>query len=238
MEREAAFLEALKKGEALLLENKNRFIFLGEKPRFANHNLGWIEVGEKNVDGVHEFKSWKYRPEIEACQQMFASGTWLWNPGYFLFDIDFVLALYEQHQPELFATLSVLVNDEERLKNEYGHLPSMSFDNAIVEKTEANQAVVLPIDMGWSDPGTLYALKEALTNSEEENYLKGRVLVQKTRDSFVYNEEENKLVTTIGLDGVMVINTKDALLVCPKDLVPEIKELLKKIETEGLGQHL
>lgn len=238
MDREDQFIDALKKGESLLSKESNHFVFLGEKPRFANHNLGWIEIGDKISDGVHEFKSWKYRPEIEACKKMFESGKWLWNPGYFLFDIDFVLRLYQTHQPEMFSTLSELMKDEHRLREEYKNLPSMSFDNAIVEKADPHEAVVLPVDMGWSDPGTLYALKEALTASMEENYTKGNVLAYETRDSFVFNEEENKLVTTIGLDGIMVINTKDALLVCPKERVPEIKELLKRMEGDGLEKYL
>lgn len=238
MDREDHFINALRKGEELLQGNSNHFVFLGEKPRFANHNLGWIEVGKEIRDGVFEFKSWKYRPDLEACKEMFASGKWLWNPGYFLFDIDFVLQMYETHQPELFSTMTELVDNPDRLAHEYKDLPAMSFDNAIIEKADPHEAVVLPVDMGWSDPGTLYALKEALTNSEEENYTKGNVLPFNTRDSFIFNEDTEKLVTTIGLDGMMVINTKDAVLVCPKDRVPEIKELLKQIEFEGLDKYL
>lgn len=238
MEHEQVFVEALRKGEELIQESPDRFVFLGEKPRFANHNLGWIEIGEQIKDGVFAFKSWKYRPEVEQCKHMFESGAWLWNPGYFLFDIDFVIRMYEQHQPELYQSLIGMVDDEEKLKQEYQFLPAMSFDNAIVEKADPHQAVVLPVDLGWSDPGTLYALKEALTRSEDENFSKGNVLAYQTRDSFVFNEETEKLVTTIGLDGVMVINTKDALLVCPKDRVPEIKELLKRMEGDGLSKYL
>ncbi len=238
MDREDAFIAALKKGDSLLTKESNHFVFFGEKPRFANHNLGWIEVGEKISDGVAEFKSWKYRPDIDTCKQMFESGSWLWNPGYFLFDIDFVLRLYQEHQPELFQKLVGMVGDDTRLKEEYKDLPSLSFDNAIIEKANPDQAVVLHVDMGWSDPGTLYALKEALTNSEEENFTKGNVFLHATRDSFVFNEEEHKLVTAIGLDGLMVINTKDAVLICPKDRVPEIKDLLKKMESDGLEKYL
>lgn len=238
MDREDAFIAALKKGDSLLHKESNHFVFLGEKPRFPNHNLGWIEVGKKNGDNVHEFKSWKYRPDLDVCKEMFESGDWLWNPGYFLFDIDFVLRLYQEHQPELFEKLSSLMQDDERLKQEYKDLPSMSFDNAIIEKADPHEAVVLPVDMGWSDPGTLYALKEALTTSEEENFTKGNVFLHETRDSFVFNEEEHKLVTAIGLDGIMVINTKDAILVCPKDRVPEIKDLLKRMEGDGLEKYL
>lgn len=237
MERPEDFRAALKKGENLLQENPERIVFMGEKPRFANHNLGWIHLGEKIKGDVYEFLGWKYRPELEECEEMFASGEWLWNPGYFIFDIDFILGLYEKFQPEILAALAVMVEDELLLQTEYQNLPAVSFDNAVLEKINPDQAVALKTDMGWSDPGTLYALKEALTDSEEEHYIKGKALMHNSRDCFVYNEEE-KLVAGIGLDGMIVVNTKDALLICHKDDVPDVKEMLDKFKEEGMEEYL
>lgn len=237
MERPEDFRTALKKGEDLLQENPERIVFMGEKPRFANHNLGWIHLGEKIKSNIYEFLGWKYRPELLECEEMFASGEWMWNPGYFIFDIDFVLGLYEKFQPEILAVLAEMIEDELLLQTEYQNLPAISFDNAILEKIDSSQAVVLKTDMGWSDPGTLYALKEALTGSEDEHYVKGKALMHNSRDCFVYNEED-KLVAGVGLDGMIVVNTKDAILVCHKDDVPEVKELLKRIEGEGLSDYL
>lgn len=238
MEYPERFVTALKDAEKLIEKDSNRFVFLGESPQFANHNLGWIEVAEETEPGVHRFVSWKYRPALPDCEQMFTSGDWLWNPGYFVFDLDFVLSLYQQHQPELYALIADMIHDEEKIAREYPNAPAMSFDNAIVEKTSPDQAVVLPVDLGWSDPGTLYALKASMVDNEEENYVKGNVITHETKDSFVYNEEDSKLVTTIGLEGLVVVNTKDALLVCHKDDVPKTKELLKKLEQEGKDSYL
>lgn len=238
MERPEAFVAALKKGEKLVEENPEQFVFLGEKPRYANHTLGWIHIGDEVADGQRAFVEWKYRPEVEVCKEMFASGEWLWNPGYFIFDIDYCILMYQKHQPEMFKKLQEMVDDESKLASEYETLESLSFDNAIVEHLVADQAVVLPVDLGWSDPGTLYALKEAFAPSTEENYLKGNVTTFETKDSFVYNEEDDKLVATIGLEGVCVVNTKDATLVVKKEDVPKIKELLKQLEVEGLEQYL
>jgi len=98
--------------------------------------------------------------------------------------------------------------------------------------------VVLKVDLGWSDPGTLYALKEALVNSPDKNFEKGNVVDLESTDCFMLNEEDKKIVTTIGLKGMVVVNTKDALLVCHKDDVPKVKALLKKVEDKGLGKYL
>ena len=238
MDKPANFTAALETAEELIAQNSERFVFLGEKARFANHNLGWIKLGKFMAENAYEFSAWKYRPEITECKEMFASHDWVWNTGYFVFDLDFVIGLYQKHQPELAATLEKMATDETLVTQEYKNLPATSFDQAIVEKINPDQAIVLKVNLGWSDPGTLYALKEALATSETDNFTKGQVITCATTDSFVYNEEEKKIVTTIGLEGMVVVNTKDALLVCHKDQVPEIKSLLKDIEDQGLGEYL
>lgn len=238
LQRTDVFAKALKKAEALVEQQSERLVFLAETPRFANHNLGWMRLGEEEEPGVHAFCEWKYRPSVETCHIMFQSGDWRWNPGYFVFDLDFVLALYERHQPVLLHALQAMMCDEEQLKAHYEELEALHFDNAILEKLEPKQAVVLPIDMGWSDPGTLYAMKELLALSEEGNVERGRVVTHNTRDTFVYNANDAQLVTTVGLDGVIVVNTKDSILVCDKRSVPEIKELLAKLDAQGFSSHL
>lgn len=238
MDHPEVFESALREADEILAEDNQQFIFLGETPRFVNHNLGWIHLGNQ-IDGKrYQFKGWKYRPELDACRDMFKSGEWMWNPGYFVFDIDFCLSLYGQHQPEMYAALEKMVDDEAYLQDNYDQLPALSFDNAIVEHLAPEQATVLKVALGWSDPGTLYAMKEALVGDGVENYEKGLVLTKNTTDSFIYNEESTKLVTTIGLEGMVVVNTPDAILVCHKDDVPNIKPLLKDIEAEGLSDYL
>lgn len=238
MDHPDAFVQALKTAETLVQEHPDQFVFFGEKPRYANQNLGWIHVGEEVGERQHAFLEWSYRPELDRCEKMFESGEWLWNPGYFVFDIDVCLSLYEKHQPTMYAALQQMVADEALLASDYETLESISFDNAIVEHVAPAQARVLAVDFGWSDPGTLYALKEAFAPSEKENYTKGTVSTYETTDSFVYNEEDGKLVATIGLEGVCVINTKDATLVVRKEDVPKIKPFLKQLEEEGKDSYL
>lgn len=238
MDHPDQFIDALKRGEDLIEADRERLVFLGEKPRFANHNLGWIKVGQEITGGQYQFLAWKYRPELLECEKMLAEGSWLWNPGYFIFDMDFVLGLYEKYQPKMWSALNEMVGNEEKTKKMYPDLEKISFDNAILEKISPEQAVVLPVDLGWSDPGTLYALKEALEPNLENNFVKGNVVLDSSRDSFIYNDEKEKLVAVVGAEGMVVVNTKDAILVCPKDKVPEIKDLLKKIEEGGLEKYL
>mgnify|MGYP001575403175 CR=1 FL=1 len=238
MKSESEFVNALKKGETLIESDADRFVFLGEKPRFANHNLGWINFG-KNIEGnIYQFKRWSYRPKLVECEKMFKSGKWYWNPGYFIFKADFVLGLYKKFMPDMHEDLVNMAGDYKKIKEKYHTLEAVSFDDAIVSKVDSKQAVVLKVDLGWSDPGTLYALKEALEPDIEKNHEQGLVVEYDTKDSFICNEDRDKLVAVVGLTGMMVVNTKEAILVCHKNDVPKVKELLKKIEDKGLSKFL
>jgi len=232
------FVQALRQAESLIAQNRQRLVFLGEEPRFANNQLGWIHIGQADDENVYRFVEWKYRPEQTECQKMFTSGEWLWNLGYFVFDIDFILSLYQQHVPEMYQALSAMVGDEEKIKQNYSKLPALHFDTAILEHIDQNQAIVLRVKLGWSDPGTLYALKEALAHSVEENVSFGNTILKNSRDCLAYNEEAEKLVVTLGLDGLVVINTKNVLLVCAKASVSEITKLLCHLEENGQEQYI
>ncbi len=237
MDNADAFVSALEQADVLIHEDSDRFVFLGEQPRFANQNLGWIHLGNNSEHNLYSFEGWKYHPEILVCQEIYESGEWMWNPGYFVYDIDFVLDLYKKHQPKMFIALQDMI-EKENVAEEYEKLEVISFDNAILEKVDSSQAVVLKVDLGWSDPGTLYALKEALVGNNEKNFKKGQIVDLDSTDSFIFNEESEKLVATVGLKGMVVVNTKDAMLVCHRDDVPRIKELLAKIKGEGSEKYL
>ncbi|MFA6981804.1 MAG: sugar phosphate nucleotidyltransferase [Patescibacteria group bacterium] len=232
------FIWVLKEGEQHVLKDASKIVFVAEKPRYAEDNLGWIHVGKSIGNKAYEFLGWKYRPELEDCKKMFASGEWFWNPGYFILDIDFLLSLYEKSVPEMYKALVEIeanvgtFKEIATLKKIYPTLEAIHFDNAIVEKIPSEQAVVLTPTLGWSDPGTLYAFKEALTKSEDENLERGLTHSYNTRDSVVINEDGEKLVAVVGLDGMIVVNTKDALLVVHKDKAAKVKELVSELAKE------
>jgi mannose-1-phosphate guanylyltransferase len=227
------FVAALKAGENIINDDPDRFVFLGEEPRFANNNLGWIKVGDKagtenNVD-YYSFEGWKYKPDMAVCEDLFSSGKAYWNPGYFITSVEFLLDQYKTLASSIYQAVS---------NNKYDEAEETHFDRAIIEKVDLSKAVVIKTNMGWSDPGTLYALKEALAQTIEENVTLGNVTEIGTSDSLIYNLEENKLVTAVGLKGMVVVNTKDALVVVPKEEVINITNLVKKLKEEGKDQYL
>jgi mannose-1-phosphate guanylyltransferase len=160
---------------------------------------------------------------------MFKSGEYFWNPGYFVTSIEFLAECYRKLAPEIFRCVS---------GGKYEECPKLSFDNAVIERVDLTSAVILKTDMGWSDPGTLYALKEALEKSSDSNVTKGNVVDFETKDSLVYNLEPGKVVATVGLEGMVVVNTKDAIVVVHKDNVVKISNLVKEMKERKLDKYL
>ncbi len=233
MENPEEFVNALKCGEELIKVDPDRFIFLGERPRFANNNLGWINVGQEkgDIDGryYYSFEGWKYKPEQGECDRMHQSGQYFWNPGYFLTSVEFLLDRYKKLAPETYKHVT---------SGNYSQAEAIHFDRAIIEKVDLSNAVVLKTNMGWTDPGTLYALKKALEEHGEANVTQGKVSVLNTSDSLLYNLDRDKILTGVGLQGMVVINTPDALIVVPKDEVVNVTNLVKQMKEEGHDQHL
>jgi len=238
MENVQNFIEVLRKGELLVNEDPNRLVFVGETARYAENNLGWIHLGRKIKENAYEYKGWVYKPSVKECQKMFNSKEWVWNPGYFVVDLNFVLNLYQKFLPIMYSQLLEIekalgtVDENRVLEKIYPTLEEESFDKAIIEKIELNQAIVLKTQMGWADPGTLYALKEAIVGNDGENYEKGLTYNVETKDSVVINEEKEKLLATIGLNNMVIVNTEDVLLVVHKDNVVKISDLVKQLEKD------
>jgi mannose-1-phosphate guanylyltransferase len=119
----------------------------------------------------------------------------------------------------------------------YPQLASLHFDDAIARHVPRDKARVLHGQMGWSDPGTLYALKEAINADPQANVTKGLVLDHGSQDCLLYNYEGGKLLAAVGLQGMVVVNTEDAILVVHKDQIPLVKELVDGLEGTKLENY-
>ena len=236
VKKERRFREVLGFAEKLVKENKSSLVLIGQRARFANQNLGWIEFGDE-IDEIREtkvfrFKKLIYRPTLETAEKFLESQTYAWNPGYFVTTPQFLLSQYEKFTPGLWAGIkkikdSVGTDDyEQTLKKVYPSFEKISFDDAILEKMDPNLACVIAADLGWSDVGAWEALKEALQVSQHENVTRGKILMEDSSDNLAFNYTD-QLVVGIDLEKMIVINTDDVLLICPKNSVPKIKKIVE-----------
>lgn len=241
------FRKTLKKSSEIILEDPEKVIFIGQKPRFASQNLGWIEFGgtKKTIEefSLLEFKSFQYRPDQSTANRYFSDGHHAWNLGYFVTTPRFLWKQFEQHSPQIFSKLHKMYDTletekfDEVLHEVYPTIEKISFDNAILEKLDPSSAFVISQDLGWSDIGAWEALKEALETSKEANVTSGSVLLENSTDSLIYNYEDGKTIVGIDLGDHLVVNTRDVLLITKKSSVPKIKTFVESLK-EGPHENL
>jgi len=238
VKQEELFRNVLRVAEKIILKHPDRIVFIGQKPRFASQNLGYIEFG-KEIEKINEipifsFEGFKYRPHLSVAEKFLKDGHHAWNLGYFVTTPKFLWKLFEEFSPALYEKLKAINNAyltekyEKVLADVYPTIEKISFDNAILEKLDPKDASVVSVDIGWSDIGAWEALKEALSERADENVTKGKVMIEDSTDTLVFNFT-NQLTVGIDLEKMLVINTEDVLLVCPKDSVPKIKKLVESL---------
>ncbi len=238
VKNENLFRKILKTAGHILERDQNKIVFIGQKSRLATQNLGWIEFGDKKEDieglAIYEFKKLHYRPDLATAETFHASNKHAWNPGYFGTTPAFLMSLYKKFAPDMYTGLVEIASTygtpkfEETLQRIFPTFEKISFDNLILEKMDSDDGLVIGADFGWSDIGAWEQLKEALSESEDENVTKGKVMLEDSKDTLIFNYTE-QMVVGIDLKEYLVINTEDVVLVCPKDSVPKIKKLVESL---------
>jgi mannose-1-phosphate guanylyltransferase/mannose-6-phosphate isomerase len=180
------------------------------------------------------------KPDAARAATFLQEGGYFWNSGMFLFRADRYLAELARHAPDIAsAAKAALVGaapdlDFVRVKREaFEACRSDSIDYAVMEKT--SDAVVVPLDAGWSDVGSWSALHAALPGDEHGNVTKGDVIVEDCAGCYLY--AESRLVSAVGLEDHVVVETKDAVLVAPKNRVQDVKKLVARLKVEGRYEH-
>jgi mannose-1-phosphate guanylyltransferase/mannose-6-phosphate isomerase len=179
------------------------------------------------------------KPPLDVAQQFVASGDYFWNSGMFVFKASRYLAELGAYAPDILEAVRAAFQaaktdlDFVRIdKAAFEKCRSDSIDYAVMEKT--GDAVVLPLDAGWSDVGSWASLFDALPADEEGNVLQGDVLVHDTHDCYVHST--SRLVAAVGMDDHIIVETKDAILVAPKERVQDVKDLVAKMKKSGRSE--
>ncbi|RVU15330.1 mannose-1-phosphate guanylyltransferase/mannose-6-phosphate isomerase [Methylobacterium oryzihabitans] len=234
-----AFLSAVRR--AAVGARAGAIMTLGLRPTEPATAYGYIQPGEPLPDeagraGAYRVERFHEKPDADKAAGLIAEGA-LWNSGYFLFRADVMLEELRIHAPGVLdaATEAVAAATRDldfvRLDPEaFGRSPQISIDYAVMERT--SRAGVLPVSFPWSDIGTWGALWEASDRDRDGNALRGRVAVRDTRGSLVHSEGDT-LTTVVGLDGVVVVTTPDAVLVTSRAAAGGVKELVSALRSRG-----
>ena len=235
----AAFHESL--GKAFQLAGQDKLVTLGVLPKTPETGYGYIQLGEPLGESGHKVARFIEKPDAENALAYLNSGDYRWNSGMFMFRAGKYLQELERVQPEILAACiaarekkSVDMHFVRVDTNFFGSCPNVSIDYAVMEKTE--DAVVVSLNAGWCDVGSWSALSDLLSRDEQANTLKGDVLAQDTTNCFVM--AQNRLVVTLGVSDLIIVETTDAILVAHKSKAQEIKSIVDTIRRQGRTEHL
>lgn len=216
------------------LESQPQYVAtIGIHPTEANTGLGYIKTGQKlatyrnkpilAVDSFHE------KPDLTTAEEFVESGQYLWNGGYYLFNGAQMIDHYRQLQPEMLTKLEQFIADPTNTEL-YNSIPSLSIDKGISEKL--SKLVVAPADMEWSDIGSWAALHEILSENGKINQVATGDHIGKSSENTLIMGG-NKLIVTVGIKDVVVIDTDDVILVCHRDTVQDVKKIVEQLEEQG-----
>jgi mannose-1-phosphate guanylyltransferase / mannose-6-phosphate isomerase len=221
-------------------------VAFGIVPTAPETGYGYIRKAQPDAQaqsleaGVHRIAEFVEKPPLQRAQQFLDDGNYYWNSGMFLFRAGSYLDELRRFAPDIAASAQAALDsatldlDFVRVdRDAFESCRSDSIDYAVMEKTAA--AVVVPLSAGWSDVGSWSALQDALPCDAQGNVMRGDVLVEDTSGCYLYSE--NRLVSAVGLKDHIVVETKDAVLVAPKNRVQDVKKLVARLKAEGRNEH-
>ena len=233
------FLKLLKQAETIA--NENHLVTLGIKPTSPETGYGYIKQGKAIEENSFKVDRFIEKPDKLTAEKYLKEGSYYWNSGIFVWKVSTLLNEISLYLPKLHEQLEELTSNTAPIKGKYPYqklsesgkkifhsLESVSIDHGVMEKS--TNVAVLPAEIEWNDVGTWTSLAEISKNDSHGNVINGNVVSVENSDSII--QAENRLVAALGLKGIIVVDTPDALLVCPKERAQDVKKIVEQIKSE------
>lgn len=245
IKNEKEYLRVLKLTDEIIEENPDHLALIGIKPNYPETAYGYIELGNlfKKIakDKVYKIKRFKEKPDFKTAEKYLKNDKFLWNPAWFVFKAETMLNLFKKHLPKHYQALKNIeqkidTKDESKtLSKEFKKINPISIDYGIMEK--AQKMLVIPSKIKWQDIGSWDAVRDSFAKkiqvSSENN-----ILIDSS-NNLVINKNKDKLVSMLGVNDLIVIDTKDALMICQKSKSQDVKKIIKKLkEDKKLNKYL
>ncbi len=235
---EKRFLDALRC--AYDLASEGHIVTLGIQPSFAATGFGYIrrgeKIGQRGDFAVYRSLGFTEKPDEATATAFFNSGEYSWNAGNFIWQARQAIAEFERQQPDMASILEQVTRAPNTLSTLWKQTRKLQLDYAIMEG--ASDIVVIPVDIGWSDVGTWAALFEILARDEDGNVrrsnFEGHIQID-THETLIVSD---RMVVTIGVDDLVIVDTDDAILVCHRDRAQDVKDVVRQLRERGQDTHL
>lgn len=227
------FLDTVKKGEKLAQDGY--IVTFGIQPAYPETGYGYINT-LKPLEIGYKVKEFVEKPDFATAEKYLAAGTYFWNSGIFMFKASVMMKEFEKLAPEISKIAENV--DFTKTKDipfiEFDKMPSISIDYAIMEKSD--KIALLKLESDWNDLGSWQSIYDVSNKDENNNVFVGHVIDEGSKNSFVY--ASSKLVTTIGLEDTIIVETEDAVLACKKDRAQDVKKIFETLKKQNDDTHL
>ncbi len=220
--------------------NQDILITLGIKPSRPDTGYGYIQFLAEEQSGLNKVKTFTEKPELEIAEKFLESGDFVWNAGIFIWSVGALIKGIEEHMPELAelfaegAQYFYTENEEKFIAQTYTQCKNISIDYGLMEK--ASNVYVVLSDFGWNDLGTWKSLYEIQDKDENKNVFDGNIVSYDTKNSIVKTPKE-RLVVVEGLDGYIVAEYDNVLMICRKDQEQRVKEFVSDVKAKKLSEY-
>lgn len=236
---EKEFIRIIKLAGRVVKIFPRHITLIGLNPNYPETGYGYIKLNKqlKSFDGdkVFSVDCFKEKPDLATAKKYLKSWAYLWNPAYFVFRADTMLALFKKYLPDQYLTLSKIKKQPEKLNVEFKKIKPISIDYGIMEKT--SNLLCLPANFGWADIGHWRTIHEIISSQKTIKKDPDKHIHLDSRGNLIYSLS-NKLIATIGVKNYIIIETPDALLVCPKNRAQDVKKLVAILKEKGLEEYL
>lgn len=230
---EAVFQQAIAK--AGVLAEQGRLVTFGIVPDAPETGYGYIRRGEAVAEEGFAVAEFVEKPDLATAQTYLDSGEFFWNSGMFMFKASAFLSELERYQPDMLAvcqqvmeTMTVDTDFSRICDKVFADCPDISVDYAVMEQTEL--AAMVPLDAGWNDVGSWSALWQIADKDAQGNSLRGDAMAEDCQNSLVVSE--HRLVATVGVEDLVVVETKDAVMVAHRDRVQDVKTIVNRLKKQ------
>lgn len=221
-------------------EKLDKIVTIGIKPTFPSTGYGYIKVSDSAIEEgseVYNLMQFVEKPCEEVARGYLDSGKYVWNSGMFIWKASVILDAFKTYLPDTYSKMEAIYDtlrtdaETEAIAKTYPELEKISIDYGIMEK--ASEVYCIPAEFGWNDVGSWDALDDVFEKTNEGNVVVGSHEGIKTTNSVIFNKSNDKLITTIGCDNIIVVQTEDTIMVCNKDNAQDVKLMVDRLKEIG-----